>query len=153
MCFCLSISAIIIYCLICFIHCLFTVNRVITGRDTNQSNLLHVPKCAFNVHRRTILLSRLSLHNFVRQNKLYLSVSICISLILQMQFDAISKLVLFTSQYSLLIYSPDHILREVDLVFLGSHLFSMRLQEMLRVVLMGMNYSMLCFHFTRCTLH
>ena len=45
-------------------YSLFTVNRDITGRDTRQSNLLHVPKGVLSVRRRTILFSGVSLHNF-----------------------------------------------------------------------------------------
>ena len=45
-------------------YSLFTVNRNITGRDTRQSNLLHVPKGVLSVRRGTILFSGVSLHNF-----------------------------------------------------------------------------------------
>ena len=46
-------------------YSLFTVNRDITGHDTHQSNLLHVPKGVLSVRRKTILFSGVSLHNFL----------------------------------------------------------------------------------------
>ena len=45
-------------------YSLFTVNRDITGRNTRQSNLLHMPKAVLSVRRRTILFSGVSLRNF-----------------------------------------------------------------------------------------
>ena len=45
-------------------YSMFTVNRDITGCDTRQSNLLHVPKGVLSVRRRTILFSGVSLHYF-----------------------------------------------------------------------------------------
>ena len=44
-------------------YLLFTVNRDVTGRDTRQFNLHHVPKGVTCVRRRKILFSEISLHN------------------------------------------------------------------------------------------
>ena len=97
-------------------YSLFPVKRDITGRDGRQYNLLHVPKDVLSVRRRTILFSRVSLHNFFFDR---ISYEWCIYLILQMPFEAIYKLVLFTSQYSLVIYLLNHILRGLTWFFRG----------------------------------
>ena len=72
----LSLSKIYLYNVLLFMHkrhhdilpnmfySLFTVNRDVTGRDTRQSNLLHVPRGVLSVRRRTILFSVVSFHNF-----------------------------------------------------------------------------------------
>ena len=74
-------------------YSLFTVNRDITGHDTRQCNLLRVPKVS-SVYTVEQFYSVGYHFTFLRQQ----DKSWCIYLILQMQFEEMSKLVLLTSQ-------------------------------------------------------